>query len=384
MPGNRPEDFLQRAREASGLSDFGESETFLVGLRLLCLDLDDAPALDDINRERLIGAIGMHLINRLRLVEERRTHPEICAEEIQGPLVVIGLPRTGTTAMVDLLAQDPAARAPTQWETGNLFPPPNKTTWAQDPRIAALQAQMDAAAPTDPMVAQGLHTPGALLPDECNSFIGPEFWSPNLAVMANLPRYSEWLRWAAPARPYLTHRWVLQHLQHYGPSGRWTLKSPFHVHALPAFLAEYPNAVFVQTHRAPTALMPSMCGLYCTIRGEGPGDPRRAVTGKELCAVWGTGMQRAMSARLDPALNARVFDVSHRSMIEDPMGTVRSVYTRFDLPFSAAAEAAVAAWLANPAQHMSKVKFTLADFGLDEDEVTAAFGPYSERYKDYF
>ena len=88
--------------------------------------------------------------------------------------------------------------------------------------------------------------------------------------------------------------------------------------------------------------------------------------------------------RLDPAVDGRVFDVSHRAMVEDPMGTLRSVYDRFDLAFDEAAEARVTAWLANPAQHMSKVKFTLADFGLDEDGVVDAFGPYFERYKAYF
>ena len=127
-----------------------------------------------------------------------------------------------------------------------------------------------------------------------------------------------------------------------------------------------------------------MCGLYSTIRGEGEGDPRRAITGKELCRVWGTGMQRAMAARQDPALNARVVDVSHRSMVEDPMGTLKSVYARLNLDFTPQAEAAATAWLANPAQHMSKVKFTLEQFGLTEDEVIDAFGPYAERFKDYF
>ncbi|MCC6382703.1 MAG: sulfotransferase [Dehalococcoidia bacterium] len=384
MTASRVDDFLQSARAATGLNDFGESEDFLVGLRIICADLGDAPNVEGAARERLLGAIDAALATRLRLVEERKAVPAVCEEAIEGPLVLIGLPRTGTTALVDLLAQDPAARAPTQWENGNLFPPPKKAEWASDPRIAELQARLDAEAPHNPMVAMGLHAFGAMLPDECNAFTGLEFWSPNLAVLAHLPRYSEWLRWASPARPYRAHKWVLQHMQHFGPGGRWLLKSPFHVHALPALVAEYPDAVFVQTHRDPKALMPSMCGLYSTIRGEGPGDPRRAITGAELCRVWGAGMQRAMAARLDPALNARVFDVSHRAMIEDPLGTLRSVYDHFRLPFTAAAEAAARAWLANPAQHMSKVKFTLEEYGLTEAQVEDAFGPYAERFKAYF
>ncbi len=384
MVGYRAEDFLSAAKEATGLSDFGESDEFLTGLRLLCADLSDAPNIDDAARTRLTGAISGNLANRLRLVEERQRLPAVCEEVIDGPVVLIGLPRTGTTALVDLMAQDPAARAPLHWEVQNLFPPPDRGNWARDPRIAALQAEFDATADSNPMVALGLHIFGAMLPEECNAINGVEFWSPSLGVMAHMPRHAEWLQWSLPSRPYRGHKWVLQHLQHHGPAGRWLLKSPFHIHALPQLLAEYPNAVFVQTHRHPTALMPSMCGLYSTIRGEGEGDPRRAITGKELCRVWGTGMQRAMAARQDPALNARVVDVSHRSMVEDPMGTLKSVYARLNLDFTPQAEAAATAWLANPAQHMSKVKFTLEQFGLTEDEVIDAFGPYAERFKDYF
>jgi predicted exporter len=98
----------------------------------------------------------------------------------------------------------------------------------------------------------------------------------------------------------------------------------------------------------------------------------------------GIALQRCLAARRDCDLNARVFDVSHRSLANDPMGIVRSVYERFDLAYPAQAEQAVKQWSEHPAQHRTSVKFTLADFGLDTDQVETAFGDYRTRFGEYF
>jgi hypothetical protein len=374
---------IDRAMDQCGLSDFGDNDEFRPGLRVLLAALDEAALPPDFRDGLEASWIG-NLQTRLRLVQLRREQPEIAAESIEGPLAVIGLPRTGTTALVDLLAQDPGARAPLQWETINLVPPPSREHWGDDPRIQQTQAAFDAAAPVTPFVALGLHTFGATLPDECNSFLALDFWSPNITAPLALPAYTEWLRLGRLQRPYRTHRWILQHLQAHGPAGRWTLKSPFHAFALSEFVAEYPDAIFVQTHRDPIELVPSMAGLYSTIRGQGPDDPGRHQTGQELLSLWGTGLQRCLAARRDPVIDDRVFDVSHRAMAADPLGTLRSVYGHFGLAFSAATERRVMAWLDHPAQHMSSVKFTLADFGLHPEEVEAAFSGYRQRFGDYF
>src|SRR5690606_28948208 len=227
--------------------------------------------------------------------------------------------------LVDLLAQDPAARAPLQWETQNLFPPADKANWANDPRIAALEARFRAEAPNNPIVATGMHTFGARLPDECNNFLSLDFLSPNLVVGALLPEYNAWLSFSRPQRPYLVHRWVLQHLQAHGPAGRWVLKSPFHAFAPAALVAEYPDAMLVQTHRDPLEQIASIAGLISTIRGFGPGDPRRVATAREQASLWGAGLQRCLADRTDPVLNARVLDLSHREAVRDPVGAMQHV-----------------------------------------------------------
>lgn len=376
------EQFLAQAIEATGLSDFGGDE-FHTPLRVLAADLEHSDLPTNLSRT-IRSVVASNLENRLKLLARRTAAPAIAAEVIEQPLFVIGLPRTGTSALVDLLAQDPAARAPLHWEVEHLVDITDRATWAEDPRIAALEARFEAASRTNPVVALGLHTYGARLPEECNNFMSMGLWSPSIAVHGHLPRYSEWLRFSSLPRPYALHRCVLQHLQHYGAAGRWTLKSPFHVFDLPAILAEYPDAVFIQTHRDPLQLMASMCGLYATIRGQGAGDPGRAETGRELVRLWGTGLQRAMAARQDPALDGRVFDLSHRVFLRDPMGALASVYDRFGWSFSDEAQARARRWIEAPAQHLSSVKFSLGEFGLDEGAVEEAFGPYRERFGALF
>jgi hypothetical protein len=375
-------DILEQAREQAGSADFGPNDDFLVGLRVLLASLDDIDA-SPADRSGMAGHYLSQLVTRLRLVEHRSRRPDVASEVLDPPLVVCGLPRTGTTALVDLLAQDPAARAPQQWEVANLFPPPDKEQWAADPRIDALQQMLDAMAESNPLVKFGLHTYGATLPEECNSFTSLDFWSPNLCAGRHLPRYLEWLTESHLPRPYEAHRWVLQHLQAHGPSGRWTLKSPFHLFDLPAFLAAYPGAMLVQTHRDPSAMMASMAGMYATIRGQEPGSDGAVETGREVGALWAAGLRRAMAARRDPAVDARVLDISHRDLASEPLATVRRVYERFDLQLTPDAERAMNAWLDNPAQHISAIRFDLAGFGLDAEFLARSFDDYRERFGDH-
>ena len=378
-----PAELIASVVAQTGLCDFGEVEEFQVGLRVVMASAAEED-LTDQTRRLLQAGWRANLEKRLRLVEMRKRQPHIRQEEIKGPLVVVGLPRTGTTALVDLLAQDPAARAPLQWETANLFPPAQRTSWADDPRIDVLQTRLEAEAPNSPIVALGLHTFGARLPDECNSFMALNFWTPNLSALAVLPRYVEWMRLSRPEAPYRAHHWVLQHLQAHGPGGRWLLKSPFHCFALAELVAEYPGAMLVQTHRDPVDLLASNAGLLSTLRGFGPGHPGRRVTGLEQARFWGTGLQRCLAARADPALDARVLDLSHHDVIKRPLETVRRVYDHFDLPFTADAEDSTRRWLQNPSQHQSSVRFSLEDFGLTAADVETAFGPYRERFSAYF
>ena len=376
---------MQAATTATGgLADFGPDDGFQTSLRIVLADLDTAdipPAL----RDALLAAWQQRLETRLRLIALRSTHPAIAAQRIAPPLMVTGLPRTGTTYLFDVLARDPGARAPLTWETMTLGKPARPGHWHDDPRIAEIDAHL--ASLNDPVAGSGLHAYGALLPDECNAIHLYNVWGaryPGEPDAAFLHGANAWAHTCLPDRPYAMHRMILQHLQAHGPAGRWILKDPFHIHALGAFLAEYPGAMIVVTHRNPHAVFASLAGLYATIRGQGPGHPGRPETGRYVLERWGAGLRRMLAARRDPAVADRIVDVGHRQIVGAPLDTVRAIYARFGLALSPDAEARMRGWVANPAQHESKVRFTLADFDLTAADVDAAMGPYADRFGRYF
>jgi hypothetical protein len=378
-------DMMAEASAATGgLTDFGPEDGFRTSLRILLADLE-AAELSQPKREALLATWRGRLETRLRLVALRAERPQIAAQRITGPLMVTGLPRTGTTALFDVLAQDPAARAPLTWETMTLGVPAEHGHWNDDPRIAEIEAHL--ASLGDPVAEAGLHTYGAMLPDECNNIHLFNFWGaryPGEPEAVFLKGASTWINNCMPPRPYAMHRMILQHLQAHGPSGRWILKDPYHLTALGEFLAEYPDAMIVQTHRDPIAVFPSLAGLYATIRAQGSGHPRRPETGRYVLERIGVSLKRSLAARLDPALSKRIYDIGQKQITRQPMETVKAIYDRFGLQLGADAEQRMARWIANPTQHESKTRFTFEEFDLTPADVEAVIGPYRDQFGKYF
>lgn len=369
--------YLRRACESTGLDDFGP-DNFLAGLAVAAASADShVPAekraeLDD----RWVG----YLADRLRLVQERKRRPDIASAAITRPILLTGLPRSGLTGLADLLAQDPANRMVRQWESKNLFPPPEPGRWRDDPRAAAMDEQFAATKDTDPLQKLKLHQLGAWLPEEDAAFMVLGFWGPNIAARVHLPEYMSWAAEHVPDRPFDVHRWVIQHLDAHGPSGAWIFKSQAHMLAIGQLIEEYPDLGIVQTHRDPGKFVVSNAGMLSILRGQEIGTEASRATGRQQGEYWGRALERFVRAREDPSVDARVLDVTHRDVVSDPLGTVRRIYERFDRPWTAEAEAGMKGWLAAPAQQESAMKFTPEDFGLTPAEIDAPFALYRERF----
>jgi len=142
LPSLSEESLLRAAEEATGLADFGPSG-FRPGLHQLLASLERDAALNSIGRIFARGQIVDLLANRLRLLEHRKRHPDLANQRVERPLFVLGLPRTGTTILYGLLAQDPAHRSPLSWEVGFPCPPPRGETYHDDPRIGQMDRQLD-------------------------------------------------------------------------------------------------------------------------------------------------------------------------------------------------------------------------------------------------
>jgi hypothetical protein len=380
LPRLDEERLLAAARREARLGDFGP-ETFRPGLHRLVESLVQDAALNQVGRISAQRQILELLAHRLRLTEHRRRHPELAAEQIERPVFILGLPRTGTSLLHALLAADPAHRAPLMWEVDDPCPPPEAASYATDPRIARSErrfAQVRSLAPG----FQAIHPIGALIPQECIAITACEFLSLRFEMCFDVSGYQEWLVQQDMRPAYAFHRRFLQHLQSRRPGGRWVLKSPGHLGSIEALFAEYPDALIVQTHRDPRKVVPSVASLEYTMRCAASDTVDPAAVGAQQLHLWPQLLEQGIAAReRHPEWADRFVDLHYHEIAADPIACVRGVYARFGLAFTAEAEAGMRAYLgAHPRDEHGAHRYSLEMFGLDAGAVSRRFARYCERF----
>lgn len=375
------EQLVDAATTATGLVDLGEP-TWPEGLDRLLWSLREEAALNELGVQIAAGEVVMYLSNRLGIVEWRRQHPEVAAADVVPPVVIVGQARTGTTVLYDLLAQDPITRVPLTWEVDRPCPPPETATYETDPRIdevEELQAGIELLIPG----FRTMHPIGARLAQECVRITAGDFRSLIFPTQYRAPSYARWLLDEADLAPaYRWHRQYLQHLQSAHPAERWLLKSPAHVWHLRALLAEYPDALLVQTHRDPLRIIASVSSLQATLHRLATDEPDLVDIAHEWADYILEGLDRSVTARLDGTVQAdRVVDVQFDELNADPLGVVACVYDQFGFELTAEAEGRMRAFLAaaphaGPGTH----SYSFTDTGLDEGELRDR----ARRYQDHF
>jgi Sulfotransferase family len=372
-------DALTNAETATTLKEWGADDTWQVGLsRLLQAAAEDPhPAV-----RSGVGEVAAGLLaTRLHLAADEVAHPEIVTSGVERPVVIVGLPRTGTTHLHALLALDPDARAPLAWEAAAPWPAPDLASYDSDPRIQAVQAGLDALIAARPEIVT-MHDWGAQLPAECNEITMLHFASANFWARFGIPRYTDWLAEERPVGKYRTHQRVLQQLQWKGPRGRWTLKSPEHLFDLPALLATYPDACLVWTHREPAQVLSSLASLAFTVRSMFLPDVDRAVVGASVRTLWGAALERGTGDRQHVDVDKACLDVAYERLVAEPIAVVRAIYDHFELPYTTAYERRLRAHLDQPDKPQARPKHTYRpeDFGLSKNDLAEAFPIYRERF----
>lgn len=371
---------MARARRATGLEDFGDP-WFEQPLAVLLEALEREAALHTLGRVIARTDLTRLLENRLRMTDVAKRHPEIAAAPVARPLVVVGLPRTGTSILHELLAQDPANRVPMTWEVMHPFPPPERHTYHSDPRIAALDKHLSGVDRLLPEFKK-MHPMGAQLPQECVALTAHDFASMIFSTTHRVPSYQAWLDRADLRPVYASHRRQLQYLQWRCPAEHWVLKSPGHLWALDALLAIYPDACVVQTHRDPLKVVASLASLVATLRLMGSDDIDRAAIGREWTAYLAEGLRRAAAVRDRwPAAAPPPFDMQFGEFLRDEIGMMRRIYTHFGRDLSDLAETRMRRFLAhNPKDKHGAHRYTLADAGLDAAAERARYAAYQTRF----
>lgn len=380
FPSLDEDTLIARARRDTGLDDFGD-DWFRTPLRRLLHALETEAAMTTLGRITTRADLLRILANRLRIEDAHRRHPEVAAAPVTAPIFVIGLPRTGTSILHDLLAQDPANRVPMSWEVMHPWPPPEQATHDTDPRIAAVDKHLSGVDRLIPGF-KTMHPMGALLPQECVALMQYDFASMIWSTTHRVPSYQAWLDDADMRPLYRSHRRQLQYLQWRWPANRWVLKSPGHLWMLDALLAVYPDARIVQTHRDPLTVVASLTSLVALLRRLASDD----IDLREIAAYWAAlladGLERSMAARDRANLpSSRILDMQFADFIADEIGFVRKIYAHFGLELSPDAEGRMRAFLAaNARDKHGRHRYTLADTGLDVASERRRFARYQARF----
>jgi hypothetical protein len=361
------DDVVGGAVAQTGLEDFGD-DSFREGLEVLLASLRDEARLNARGQAYIYARIVTALSQRLQVEDWYRRHPEIEDVEINAPLIGLGLPRTGSTALSVLLAQDPDIRYLRRWESSRPCPPPS-TVDGPDPRIPADE---------DNVVGSRAHVPtGTHAPMECLELMALDFKSHIYQAFAQIPSYSAWLvEKADVTSTYAYQRRVMKLLCWGEPSRPWRLKSPSHVLFLDDLNRVFPDARFVMTHRDPTDVILSVADLYADIIGGFTDHIDRGYIGQLNVQHWSLGMQRALRFR-DGGADHRFYDIDFRAMQADPINEVRGVYAWLGEPVTDEFESRMRGWWAeSAAERESSTHADPVDFGIDLDTVRPLFAAY--------
>ena len=370
-----PEQAVARAIESAGSDDFG-GDGWREGLERSLAAFPKLPLLPKA-REASVAKIVHDLAMRLRIVKWLKDHPEIEAQPIEGPVFVMGLPRTGTTATVGMMALDERFRFLRAWEGASPMPPPVAGEEEHDPRaVAARKAAIEHAKPH-------VHIAD---PD------GPE---EDLAMMAGLDMrsyygtlpmpddYIEWWLNSDFGSFYAFEERVLKLLQSRRPPNLWLLKSPPHLFRLREIVRQYPNARFVMTHRDPARVIGSVASLHTMLHVERclPGSVDKAQVGRRQLALWAEGMRRFLAVR-DEIGDARFVDVSNDDVVRRPIETFERIYDHLGMPLGPPLRARLEDYNSrNAPGAFGTHEYTAEEYGLTDATIRAAFKDYGERFR---
>ena len=366
---------LDRAKQANGHDNFGE-ESYREGLDRLVLSIDTEARLNQQGQAMADHQIVDFLGWRLQVEHWYARHPEIDEQEIVAPLIGLGLPRTGSTALSCMLGEDPAVRSIRAWESSAPCPPPETATEHSDLRIERQRAQMVYMDRLAPRLKTMLPV-SPTVPMECQHFMAYDFKSQIFQASLRIPAYVAWLNQEADlVSTYRYVKRVLKLLQWRCPPNRWRLKNPSHIVFIDALDKVFPDARYWMTHRDITKVIPSVIDLYVELS-------RSFTDTLDVDYIAGMnigwtelGMHRVKAFR-ENGNDHRFFDVDFGEFQSDPLSAIERLYAFLGEPLTDDARERMLDWRRNmPVDKHGRHEHDPAALGIDTDALRARFRFY--------
>ncbi len=370
---------IEGAKAATGLSDFG-ADGWQEGLEILTDSANREADLNEMGVASYIGQCTMFLMRRLEIEDWYTRHPEIDEQQIVAPLLVLGMPRTGSTALHCQLGEDRNVRVMRNWECMMPCPPPEAATYWTDPRIAMMEEQMKLRDIETPRMKQMLPS-SATTPTEDQVTMGFDFKSQMFQATFRIPSYTDWFNNRADLVPTMQYvKRVLKLLQWRCPPTRWRLKNPTYMLLIDALDKVFPDARYVMTHRDVADVIPSVADLYFELsrnNTDRPDKPWMGAVMRECCAL---GLQRMIAFR-DAGNEHRFFDIHFAAFQKDPFPSLEGLYKFLGEELTQDTRERVTRWRAEqPRDKHGLHEYDPAEFGLDRDELRQYYKFYSDRY----
>lgn len=369
----RGDEFIDRAREARGLGDVGTG--FEDAYHRLLDAFDSDVNFSESGLQTTEHAIQGLFDSRLVVQEQWRLHPEFRKVGIARPLVITGIPRSGTTALHKLMSIDSQFQGIELWLTRTPKPRPPREQWPEDGDYHQMCQILDAMIATSPefLSEHGMHVDDV---DESLMVLQHTFVSNAMPSQWGIPSYERWYREQDETPGYRHLADVMRLVGLHTPERIWLLKNPTDTYSLDAVLNVFPDARIVQTHRDPVQSIPSLVNLS--------GGAWRAFVGPhaDLTALmvretdfWAEAMRRAKIARVRSA--GPVVDVEFVDFVRDQMGTVRRIYDAFELTLRPETEQEMLNWLAaNPRRPGAIQRHVAEDYGMASDRIREVCAEY--------
>ena len=372
-------EILDQAKSETGLSYLGEP-LFFEGLNRL---------IDSINNEANLNEIGIQaqpiriqglLTNRLRFEEDLKKFPEILDQEIIAPIVIVGLPRTGSTMTHRLLASDPNHTAMLWWEGRYPSLLPGEKRGDIKARMDLGKAEVDAVVAASPE-ALDIHPWDYKGADEEILLLEHNFLSTVPESFMALPSYSEWIEEQDHALAYEDLKKFIQYLQWQNPGRekkRWVLKSPHHLGFIDKMISVFPDAKIIQTHRDPIKTVPSFCSMCANLFEPLTTNFDKVFIGKH----WSNKLTRALNhcMNISEQHPDNFLDLEFLNMIKDPIDEMKKIYEFIGESFGEKTEVAMEAWREENKHEMGAHKYSLEEYDLTESQINNNFAKYQQKY----